>query len=527
MSINSPKLQQQISQAGQLIIRGDYAAAAAICQQALQTYPGSPLLHLRLGQALQGAGQLEDAARCFRQALQLAPGNTEAALLLGALLLQTGSYDQAVSIYKQLLQREPGNVPAQTGLGRSYLQMGQPETAASCCEKALAGSPDDIDAIALAADIDEKQGRLEQALERLRPMIGAGVSRSNIVLAYAAVCRSLKMPEDAIDKLEGLLQGGASMSSGERAGIYFALGGLCDAAGEYDRAFAHYRQGNSLNHCDFDRSRPECDINAMINLFTPAYCEQMPRAGNSSQLPVFIVGMHRSGTSLVEQILAAHPDVYGAGELPDLTQMMFSLGSVLGTDCHYTDCLPQLTVPALDTLSVKHLDRLSALGGSAQRVTDKMPGNFMYLGFIEQAFPGARIIHCRRDPLDTCLSGYFQNFGGAQTYMNDLGDLGFVYRCYQRMMAHWQQVLTLPIMDVQYEQLVARPETVIRELVESCGLPWDEQCLSFHASERYVNTASYDQVRQPMYTRSVGRWKHYEQHLAPLREALGDPDNIL
>ena len=522
-----PDIQQLIKQAGQRIIRGDYAAAAAVCQQALQLHPGNPLLHVRLGQALQGVGQMEEAAGCFQHALQLAPANTEAALLLGALMLHTGCYDQALSIYTQLLQRAPENVPAHIGLGRTYLQTGQPEDATACCSAALVMSPRDIDAIALAADIDDKQGRLEQALERLQPLISAGVSRSNIVLAYAAVCRSLKVPADAIDKLEGLLQGGSEMPSGERAGIHFALGGLCDAAGEYNRAFAHYEQGNNLNHCDFDRLQPERDIDAMINLYTSAYCEQMPRAGNASELPVFIVGMHRSGTSLVEQILAAHPDIYGAGELSDLTQMMFSLGSMFGTDDHYIDCLPRLTAAALDMLSAKHLDRLRALGEGAERVTDKMPGNFMYLGFIAQAFPGARIIHCRRDPLDTCLSGYFQNFGGAQTYMNDLGDLGFVYRCYQRMMAHWQKVLRLPMMDVCYEELVADPEAGMRDIVTFCGLPWDDRCLSFHDSGRYVNTASYDQVRQPMYTHSVGRWKHYDRHLTPLRETLGGLADML
>jgi len=522
MPVDSPDLQQQIKQASQLVARGDYAAAATICHRALQVYPGSSLLHICLGQALQGVGQVEDAARCFQQALQLAPGNSEAALLLGDLMLQTGCHDQAVSIYKQLLQRVPLNIPAQTGLGRAYLQMGRWDAAASCCDRALSGGPDDINAIVLAADIDEKQGRLEQALERLKPLISAGGFRSNIVLAYAAVCRSLKIPEDALDKLEGLLQGAGSMSPGERACIHFALGGLYDSNKQYDQAFRHYHQGNTINHRGFDRSRPEHDVSAMMQLYTPAYIRQMPRACNSSGLPVFIVGMHRSGTSLVEQILAAHPDVYGAGELPDLTKMMFSLPGASGAACHYIDSLSRLTATMLDSLSGKHLEHLHALGGDARRVTDKMPGNFMYLGFIEQAFPGARIIHCKRDPLDTCLSSYFQNFGGAQNYMNDLGDLGFVYGCYQRMMAHWRQVLTLPVMEVQYEELVDRPEVIIRDLVEFCGLSWNEQCLSFHASERYVNTASYDQVRQPMYTRSVGRWKNYARHLQPLREALGE-----
>lgn len=260
----------------------------------------------------------------------------------------------------------------------------------------------------------------------------------------------------------------------------------------------------------------------MIWLYTQEWIQQMPCANNTSQLPVFVVGMHRSGTTLVEQILSSHPAVHGAGELPDITRMMFGLDAVTGTDCRYIECLPQLSEQDLDLLCAGHLQKLAAMDSNAQRVIDKMPGNFMYLGFLQQVFPGTRVIHCTRNPLDTCLSGYFQNFGGAQTYMNDLGDLGFVYRCYHRMMTHWNKVLQLPILEVRYEELVARPDEVIRGLVDFCGLEWDAQCLDFHSTGRYVNTASYDQVRQPMYSRSVNRWKNYASHLQPLREVLGN-----
>lgn len=519
---DSESLQLKIGQATRLLVQGDHAAAASFCHKALQAHPHALFLHIRFGQALQGLAQMEAAAQCFQRALQINPDCTEASLLLGSLLLQTGCRDQAVSIYRHLLQREPHNVQAHVGLGMTYLQLGQADEASACSQTALAISPDSVDAIALAADIDEKEGRLKQALHRLRPLIHAGITNPYIVLTYAGVCRSQKTPEEAIDALESLLDSSRPLSPGECAGIHFVLGELCDSVGDYETAFEHYTRGNTINKRGFDRSQPEHDVNAMTKLYTADYLKRMARADNRSELPVFIVGMHRSGTSLVEQILACHPDVHGAGELPDIMQMVSSLHSLLGSDCRNIDCLPMMTKNVLDLLSEKHLARLASLGGPSKRVVDKMPGNFMYLGFIQQMFPGARIIHCIRNPLDTCLSTYFQNFGGAQTYMNDLGDLGYVYRCYHRMMVHWQKVLRLPVLQIQYEELVARPGHVIRELVAFCGLPWCEQCLSFHSSERFVNTASYDQVRQPMYTRSVKRWEHYKKHLGPLREALGD-----
>jgi len=514
--------QAGIQRINALLARGKFQEAAAACRLALEDSPAEPRLFLNLGLAFHGLGQMQQAAECFMHALQLNPDYTEASLQLGALLLQTGCRVQAAETYERLLQKEPGNVRALVGLGATCLQLGDPEGAADSCQKALAISPGNLAAVALAADIDEKQGRIEQAHARLQPLIRAGISQSGIVVAYAAVCRDMKRPGEAIAGLESLVGRGRPMSPMDRACIHFSLGELYDAAGEFDRAFAHYHEGNRLNYRGFDRQQPERDVQAMIGLYTPGYIAGMPQAGNKSQLPVFVVGMHRSGTSLVEQILASHPEIHGAGELPDITRILSGLGQETGAGCKYLECLPLLTTDHLDAINARHLERLAATAGEARRVIDKMPGNFMYLGFIRQAFPGARVIHCMRNPMDTCLSGYFQNFGGAQTYMNGLEDLGFVYRCYHRMMTHWSSVLKLPMLEMHYEHLVSQPEQSIRELLQFCGVEWDGRCLEFHSSGRYVNTVSYKQVRQPMYAHSVGRWKNYAEHLQPLREALGD-----
>ena len=246
----------------------------------------------------------------------------------------------------------------------------------------------------------------------------------------------------------------------------------------------------------------------------------MPRSANRSKLPVFIVGMPRSGTSLVEQILASHPQVCGAGELEDAHGMTVTLATMLGGKIAYPACLTSAKRRHLDELAQRYLAKLSKFSRTAMRVTDKMPHNFMALGLIELLFPGAHIIHCKRDPVDTCLSIYGLEFNTNHPYADNLEHLGAYYLEYLRLMEHWKTVLSVPILEVQYEELVADQEGVSRQMVEFCGLPWDVRCLNFHQAERVVTTHSYDQVRRPIYKQSVARWKNYESHLAPLIAAL-------
>ena len=247
---------------------------------------------------------------------------------------------------------------------------------------------------------------------------------------------------------------------------------------------------------------------------------RLPRARVHSDRPVFIVGMVRSGTTLVEQILSSHPDVYGAGELPDITEITRALPGFLGTGDRYPECLPKLTPEAADVMARRYLDRLTQIAPKARRVTDKLPGNFMYLGLIEFLFPGARIIHCMRDPVDTCLSAYFQDFSNNHPYAYDLSNLGAFYRGYLKLMAHWRKVIHLPLLEIKYEDLISDQERVTRSLVEFCGLEWDNRCLQFHETKRFVGTASHDQVNRPLYRESIQRWKNYERHLEPLLAAL-------
>jgi tetratricopeptide (TPR) repeat protein len=316
--------------------------------------------------------------------------------------------------------------------------------------------------------------------------------------------------------MEQALETSPAPTTNERRSLHFALGKLYDSKKQYRKAFEHYRSGNELKHARYDPVEHVRKIDTIISTYSADMMAAMPRSGIRSERMVFVVGMPRSGTSLVEQVLSSHPDVFGAGELTYINQQTRTLDASAG----YPQCVPKLTQQALTENARNYLERISELSPDALRVIDKMPGNFAYLGYIELLFPGARIIHCKRDPLDTCLSNYFQNFSSLLYYAYNLTNLGAFYKNYTRLMEHWQKAITLPMIEVQYEDMIADQEGGSRRIVEFCGLEWDEQCMNFHKADRYVATASYDQVRRPMYKSSVARWKNYEKYIGPLIDAL-------
>jgi hypothetical protein len=257
----------------------------------------------------------------------------------------------------------------------------------------------------------------------------------------------------------------------------------------------------------------------LINIFSHEALQRAPRAGNCSERPIFIVGMPRSGTSLVEQILSMYPGVAAAGELADIGLLASELQELIEKSDPVND-ITQLSREQCDAFAQRYFDLLSGRYPNAIRVTDKMPQNFLYLGWIALLFPKARVIHCVRDPLDTCLSCYYQMFTGDHPYAYDLANLGAYYRQYQRLMLHWGEVLDIPIFEVCYEDFVRDPEELGQAMVDFCSLKWDKRCLEFYKSERSVATASFQQVRRPIYSSSMGRWQHYADHLEPLKKAL-------
>ena len=503
--------------------QGSFDEALASLQQAVTIKPQYAEAWIVMGSIHGVLGRLDQAEACCRRAIQLRPISVDAYINLANTLLFSGRLQEAAQNYHQAVSLAPPGAQeaaACCGLGTALQFMGKPDEALMYCERALKAEPRNVDAITLAATIAGRKGDTDRADQLLSPLIEAGVNHVNVALAFSDISKSLGRQDEAIAMMERMLGTLPNISANGRRHLHFQLGKLYDAKGEYDKAFAHYQQGNALKPLTFDPQSQRREMDTLMGIYSPEFMARMPRASIRSERPVFIVGMVRSGTSLVEQILASHPKVFGAGELPDIIQTVLSLHTVLGSEQRYPQCLPLLTQEKMDRLVQQYLGHLATLSPDTTRVIDKMPGNFMHLGLIELLFPDARVIHCMRDPLDTCLSAYFQDFTQNHPYCYDLYNLGAYHKQYQRLMQHWRQVLKLPMLEVQYEELVANQETVTRRMVEFCGLEWDERCLQFHQAKRYVATASYDQVRQPLYNKSAGRWKHYERYLEPLRKGL-------
>jgi tetratricopeptide (TPR) repeat protein len=499
---------------------GRFEEAIASYRNALRLKPDRADIYVWLASAHQAKSDYPEAIANCQEALRLKPDYAEAHHGLAVSLIAMGRQDEAVLSYQQAVRFKPDYADAYLGLAVTSMTLNNPEAASSYCDKALQLEPTNANAVALAANIAKHRGDTERAFQLLSPLLDARVEQVNVSLAFAIISKDLGRQEQAIAMMEKHLAAGNILGVSSRSNLHFALGKLYDGIKQYDKAFSHYQQGNALKTLTFDQTEYAHHIERHIAIHSHDFMAHMPRASVISDRPVFIVGMVRSGTSLVEQILSSHPDVHGAGELPDIIQITNGLQDFLGAGAPYPECLPLLKQEHLDALSQHYLEHLKQISPDARRVVDKMPGNFMHLGLIEMLFPEARVIHCMRDPVDTCLSAYFQDFSRSHPYAYDLSNLGAFYRAYLKVMAHWRKILRLPLFELQYEDLIANQEQVSRALIEFCGLEWDDRCLQFHETQRFVGTASYDQVNRPLYKQSVARWKRYERHLGPLLAAL-------
>jgi tetratricopeptide (TPR) repeat protein len=511
-----------------LVEQGRPAEAVGPCREVLRLYPDHAEAHNTLAAALVELSQLEPAAAHAREALRLRPDYAAACNNLGRAVQDQGRPEEAIAQYREALRLQPAFAVARNNLGTALMELQRLPEAVACFEECLRRNPEHADALTNLGAARLEQGRLDEALahsrEALRLNPDAPMACASLLGLAAQGHQPLSDAE--LERARALLASGRLAPQGAVA-LHFALGGLLDRQGAYDEAFDHYRQANELQldvwrtrGRAFDPDARRALVEGIRAAFTAAFFERVRSFGPDGELPVFIVGMPRSGTTLVEQILSSHPGVFGAGELRDVSKIAARLQEALAP-AGYPACVERLDRDTARALAEEHLRRLDELGGSAARVIDKMPENYLHLGLIAALFPRARVVHCRRDPVDVCLSCYFQNFQDVP-YSSRLEDLGLCHRLYERLMAHWRDVLPLPVYEVRYEDLVANQEAISRELVAFCGLDWDDRCLAFHENRRAVRTASRLQVRRPIYSSSVRRWKHYEAHLQPLLAALGD-----
>ena len=461
----------------------DPERAARRCEEYLQTHNKDVAGYLVLARCYVDLRQETTAIEVLRNALQLAPDRVNVLVFLGNLYLYLQQVAEAGRVFERGMQIAPDSAAVQLGFGRVLVIRGEITSAQECFSTALAIDP-------------------------TLPGVSLHLARSR---------RFSSNDKEIISSLEGL-RSHPGMSASALSDLRFALGKVSDDCGEYVRAFEHYEAANRLVAAtvNFDRAAFTRSVDLLMLSFSPTYFNVRGHSGQSADTPIFVVGMPRSGTTLVEQILASHPVVHGAGELGYIDQLTRDIGAPVP----YPRAVIGMEAELAFEFSQRYLRWTKALSQEALRIVDKMPSNFFHLGFIATLFPRAHIIHCQREPLDVCLSIYFQQFETGNEWAYDLSDIAYFHRGYVRLMDHWENVLPISIYNIHYEDLVAEPETSVRQLIEFCGLPWDSACLNFHQHTRAVLTGSNWQVRQPLYSQSVGRWKLYDPHLGPLKKEL-------
>lgn len=486
-------------------------------EQALAIMPNYAEAHNNMGNALLVLGRAEDAITHFEQAIAIIPGYAEAHSNLGNALKESGRPKDAISCYEQALAINPDFAMAHYNLGIALDELGRPNDAATRYEKALAIQPEYAEAHNNLGNALDELGRQEDAITHYEQAIA-------IKPDYAEAHRNLttiKPKQEQVSILEKLLER-PSLSEADAIHCHFALGNIYRDVETFNKAFEHYNKGNALKRkaIIYDSQNYSAYVDRLIKAYSKAYFQEITTYGSDSELPVFIVGMPRSGTTLVEQIVSNHPQVYGAGELSSLIHIEDAITRQLEASNPYPECMPLCNGSIKLNFANSYLEELGNYSHDAKRITDKMPGNFIRIGLIKTLFPKARIIHCQRNALDTCTSNFLNYFAIGNEYSFDLNELGQYYLDYERLMVHWTKLFPIDILAVQYEELVMNQEKISRQIIGHIGLEWDNRCLEFHLNKRAVNTFSSMQVRLPVYTHSINRWKQFEEHLAPLMAIL-------
>ena len=468
--------------------------AADLLRRALVVEQRSDKLHLHYGTVLLDQKKIDEAAAATERALALSPNNHDAVNLMGRVAFERGDLDTSLAYYRRALELKPDLADAHNNMGNVLKELGQLEEAHDCYLEAIRIDPDIPGVYVNLADSKK----------------------------FAPGDQHLAAMEALAAKTEGL-------SKNDRVQLDFGLGKAYGDLKDYPRSFKHFLAGNAAKRATiaYDERSSFALFDRIEAVFTKDLIKAKTAGGDPSAAPIFVIGMPRSGTTLIEQIIASHPLVHGAGELQTLNDVILEVRGPDGNTLPFPEFVPMVDGNALRQIGGRYCALVRELaakhgGAGAQYVTDKMPSNYYFAGLMHLALPNATIIHSMRDPVDTCISCFSKLFSAEQNHTYDLGELGRYYKRYEQLMTHWRHVLPRGrILDVRYEDVVADLEMQARRIIAHCGLPWDDRCLSFHETDRPVRTASATQVRQPIYKSAVGRWRVYEQHLGPLLGALG------
>ncbi len=499
---------------------GNIGEALTAAQELSRIDPENPQSWLLLGRMQMSAADSPTAYKTLQEANRLAPEDLEILGLLADAQMSTGQYPLPFDKAEEMVKRQPNLSRNHSRLGNGYRINHRFDEAIQAFDQALKLDRHNLEAVAGKAEVLESLGETDEAIALVKPRILTGQISFLLLNCWARLCQRTKNPQDAIGPIENFIASGRA-SAWHRSNLLIRLGQLYEKVERYDEAMQAWTVGNGLHRGRWNSNHHENLINELTEAFSADAMKKLPRSDFKSDQPVFIVGMYRSGTTLTEQILSAHPDIAGAGELGQMIALIQDIPERLGTDIHYPACLDKLESSHLAAMAESYCEYTHQMAENEARITDKMPMNYLNIGLISLMFPNARILHCTRNPLDTCLSCYGNSFSSRMAYTADLTDLGVTYRQYQRIMEHWNSVDTVPIMEVNYETLVSDPEPLLKQIMEFIGMPWNDACMSFHETNRINATPSIDQVREPLYRGSMGRADKYGAKLDELRAALG------
>lgn len=507
-----------------LVAAGKFGKAEQLFQSLTARHPHAAVAHQGLAQTFLAQNKIGKALQALTKAAELAPGNALILHELGWAYQQAGQANRALGYLEKAFVRDPSSPTILRSYGHVLHIVGRLTEAQTHLEKAARKNPDHLGTIIPLSELYQSLGMLEKSKTLLEAALAKGQRHPALLVAVARVERRQKNPEKALEYLSGFTGKTANLPAQLQGTVQFELGAILEQLAEYPRAFTAYQNANQLLNYSYSPTGTTRQVDALITAYSPAAIDKLPYADNDSELPIFILGMPRSGTTLVEQIIAAHSQAFGGGELGYLGQACQPLLS--GARGAWEPArLTNTETETLTNAAETYLGNLRRHHHTAPHITDKMPTNFFYLGAIAQLLPKARVVHCRRDPLDTCLSIFATPLSPALSFSTNLESLGHFYREYTRLLAHWRSVidaLGLAWLELDYEQMIDDTEFKSRELINFCRLPWEENCLKFHETKRTVSTASIHQVRQPIYRSSLQRWKRFEAQLGPLVDALGE-----
>ena len=500
--------------------RDEVGQAEKLCIAILTRDPRNVEALMLAGSLARGVDDSALALSFFEKVVALQPNSVEARLVLGETYGEARQHEDAIKQFQHVLARKPDLVAALRPLGKSYSAAGQAELALSLFEKATKLQPSHTalrfdHATALIA-----LGRMDEAAELLRENIRRGY---RVAASYRALADTRKFTSEPAElgailkKLEE-----PKLDPLDVIALHHAAGKILNDLGRYEEAVDQFQASKIASGHGFDIEAYRRQTDTLIAGFTPELLKAKATLGNLSEVPVFIVGMPRSGTTLTEQICASHPAVHGAGELNKLGRVVRSAGYTRAPKGSIQKPPQALTADEARSMAADYLEFVQRMSPQSARIVDKMPHNFRLVGMITLLFPNAKIIHCTRDPIDNSISCFFNTFNENHGYNTDLRTLGLYYREYRRLMDHWHALLPGRIYECNYETMIADQEAESRRLINFLGLPWDDACLRYYETERSVITPSRWQVRQPIYKSSVKRWKKYENKIQPLIDGLGD-----